>query len=266
MYTLNGYPAHNPTLGWTLTNATEFVTGTTLTRPEARVPGFDGGWEMDGVEDVPALSLTWVVDYDKIDGLRNVLRSPSLILGKGDEGRTAVVELSAYAPTRKGDSFDSAYEVKASLVIPGIWLRGPEVTETVALETDTKTCNLLAGMTGKVSDGLIVLTGPIATGVRVQDVGGLSWVKFNQPVPAGSSLRIDQTFGRAHMTTSGDGFTGGAEVTQHLETGPGPYSLRLTPTLSAADPSITQPKLRVTSTGRTDTSAISMRARPAYNL
>lgn len=264
MYTLNGLDAHNPGIGWILTYDTTFIYSTTITRPEVRIPGFDGAVEMDGVEDVPGVTLVWSVRESELPGLRNILRSPTLTLGKG--AGSAEVNLRSFTPEKIGIGSDPEYTVTAELVIPGVWTRGTEVTATTTVLTDTHTINVLTGSDGKVSDGLLLLSGPFNAGVRIQDVAGLSWIRYTQPIPAGSRLRYDMTTGRAFLTTSGDGFTGGTEVTQHLETGPEIYYLRITPVISTANPLLAQPKFRVTSSGRDTTSALTVRARPAYIL
>lgn len=263
MYTLSGVAAHDPDR-WLLTDSTLWAAGTTITRPEATIPGFDGGFEMDGVEQVPALNLTWLVRRSNLDALRTLIYTPDLRLGWVGQGRAARVEVQALSePTRLGIGDDPEFEIAATLVIPGVWSRGGTVTETTAIDADTKQIPVLAGMTGKVSDGVVVLTGPLAAGVRVQDRGGMSWFKYAAAIPAGSWLRFSMTTGRAWLGTAEDPWTGGTEVSSDIQTGPGPYMLRVTPRWTT-DPATTVPQLTVTSTGRGAASALTLRAAPAY--
>ncbi|WP_314647608.1 hypothetical protein [uncultured Microbacterium sp.] len=264
-YTLNGIPADNPDLGWYLTYDSQFVYSTTITRPEVLVPGYDGAIEMDGVENVPGVTLVWSINESQLPGLRNVLRSESLILGKGQG--TASVSLRSFEPTKVGMGANPEYEVRAELVISGVWLRGAETSETTTIASNTQTVNVLTGSDGKVSDGALVLHGPFAAGVRVQDVAGLSWIRYTSAVPVDASIRYELATGRAfQVADGGNAFTGGTEVTPSLETGPDIFYLRLTPVISAANPLVAQPKLRVTSMGRGESSALTLRARPAYVL
>jgi len=264
LYKLNGRWAHDPDNGWILTDATEYHLGTTITRPESRLPGFDGMVEMDGVENAPALNLTWVVDESKLGGLMNLLRAPELYLEKHDVGG-AYVDLGAIVPRRIGIGDDPAYEVAVTLSIPGIWLRGPEVTETVDLTAAQMPITFLEGMTGKVSDGVIYLYGPLSSGVRIQDIAGQSWMQVDYAISTNSVVRFDMALGRAWVTNAATPDAAGTEVTQHVRTGPSPYPLRLTPTV-ASPTAATAPKLMVSSAGRAATSRIALTARPAYVL
>ncbi|WP_409047045.1 hypothetical protein AB2L57_10645 [Microbacterium sp. HA-8] len=265
MYTLNGLPAHSPSLGWILTYDTTFIYSTTITRPEVRIPGFDGAVEMDGVEDVPGVTLVWSVRESELPGLRNVLRSPTLTLGKG--AGEAEVNLRSFTPEKIGIGSDPEYTVTAELVIPGVWTRGAEVTATTPLDQDTQVIDVLTGSDGKVSDGTLLIDGPFAPGVEVHDMAGLSWIRYTKGLWAGATLRYDMATGRAWVHNASNPYESPLyEATADIETGPEIYYLRITPVIDGADPTLAQPKLRVTSTGRSATSALTVRARPAYIL
>lgn len=263
-YLINGFAAHNPDLGWILERDTQFVYSTTITRPDLAIPGFDGVIEMDGVEEVPGVTLVWTVRESALPGLRNVLRSNPLTLTKA--GRSASVSLRSLEPEQIGIGPDPAYRVTAELILTGVWLRGPETTKTFMLTPGTQTLDVLAPSDGKVHDGVIVISGPLAPGLMLQDVAGMSWVRYTAAVPAGARLRYDMASRSAWLVLIGDGFTGGSEMSQYLQTGPSVYYLRLCPVIDPKNPAIARPKLRVTANGTSAATLLTVRARTAHVL
>ncbi|MEC5185295.1 hypothetical protein RCH12_002771 [Cryobacterium sp. MP_3.1] len=254
-YEINEVPLQK--LG-TVTSETQFTAGTTINRPELSIPGFDGQIEMDGVEEVPAIRIEMLVEFERIAAVRTLFRSDSLVLGYS--GSTAVAQLRTI--TEELVSINDEFKVTIVLSLPYIWLRSPETLTTALLDAASKTVTVWPGLTGKVSDAGVRIAGPF-TGLRVKD-NGRSFFEYSAAVPAGTWLRFEAATGRAYTTTT-DAWSGGTEVTDLVQTGPGPYAFRITESWST-DPAVTRGKLTVTTATRGATTIFELKGRPAYVL
>lgn len=266
MYTLNTVPLHQPTssLGWVVTSETQWTAGTSITRPELTIPGFDGeiGFEeMNAVEDVPVISVVIVTPNASHQKLRALLRSERLELSTSN-GYVwfAQIQKIEEEPAGMGETPDM--RVSVIFRLPGIWGRDAEVTTTeTVLDTATKTVTAFSGLTGKVGDAILRIAGP-ATGLKISD-SARSTVAYAPEIPEGSFLRFESTTGRAWVTTS-DAWTGGTEVTDDVVGGPGPYAFRIIPAFNA-DMTM-RGKLTVVTATRGASTIFALRGRAAYTL
>lgn len=113
--------------------------------------------------------------------------------------------------------------------VPGVFWRD-SVTATVsspAQITWTGDPNELAGTTGTITDPVFLLDGSLAAAVTITDEATSKSLRWIGNVPTASRLRIDVATLSAFAvpTATGDGWTGGTEVSGGLSVGPGGFDL-----------------------------------------
>lgn len=261
MYSLNGNPLDAPEFGWKILSATDWNTAINVERPNLVIPGFDGTVPLRGRVETPTLKIV-------VGGHRSaLLRLRALLVGQTftlthslADGASATVQLteapSVATPGSKED--DPWSEMTISLLIPGVYLRSSSTDSTTVLDAASKTVNVLPGLSGSVDDSIIRLTD--CTNPEVRDAASNTWVRYTGVIESGQYLRINTRLGRAWRTNS-DTWSGGTEV--EIQSGVGPYYLRIQPTLTASS---TTGKLTVTTSARGENAAITVRAQNAYNL
>ncbi|MDJ0338268.1 hypothetical protein [Cryobacterium sp. PH31-O1] len=262
IYSLNGYPLDDLTLGWLVTGSSDWTTGTNIERTSLTTPGYDGSVIMPGRQVAPALGLTIATPYRSLPALVALLTQPELAITQSGKPGSARVLTDTSTPTRvgHGDAENTEFSVTVVLTIPGVWYRGQTETFDVPLDAATKTVPVFPGLSGKVGDALVRLTD--VTDPKVRDSAG-SWWTYTGVIPAGSYLRFDATSGKAWMTTT-DAWTGGTEVDSlSLSFGPRPGFLNITPEFTLT-PATRRGKLSVSTASRGDTAAVNVRGRNAY--
>jgi hypothetical protein len=212
VYSINGTPLHDPNgRGWIVEQATTVSPNSDFTRPEGTIPGFDADSfpAMDATEESPSIALSIVTPASQLTTLRALLRQPNLTLGilGSNPLRTASVQLKSMEQERKGLGSDPDWLLKAVLTVTSIWARTPERIQVAVLDTSTKTVTLWAdtGMTGKVSDAVLRISGP-ASGLRIRDRAGESWIGYSGTVPPGqvalrSPRQSPQALGPTHFAS-----------------------------------------------------------------
>jgi len=259
---LNGHPLNNAPLGWTVLRATERHAAHKITRTELTTPRRDGSTPLPGVEATPAQSITVGTEYRSLATLRTLLTQQTLNLTDSNRPGSADVELASIGFNSR-ELGDTPYtEVTFSLAIPGLFFRGPVVTTQAALTNGAVPLTAFPGLTGRVDDAVVRITGPASNPV-ISDAGGSgTWISYRGDVATGQTLRIDTATGRAWL--AGDTWTGGTEVDSTLiSMGPSRYFLRITPTLSSTLAS-TRGAVVVETTARGSGAAAEIRGRNAF--
>jgi hypothetical protein len=122
----------------------------------------------------------------------------------------------------------------------------------------------LAGMTGPLSDAILLVTGPI-TNPRITDLATGGYVQLNAAVPAGQQWRVNcgtwaTRYGSGLSFTSLDSAgTNGDAVT--ISSGGGASFLRMRPALSGG---VRRVQLSLTGTGITTATTLAVRARRKF--
>lgn len=198
--------------------------------------------------------------------LVGILAMPGLTLGRYSGGlvTSAAAQLVSISTGEFVPDIGAFFTV--ALAVPGVFLRGAlaDAAATVVTSGDTVTIATLAGSTAPIADAILRFRGGAAS-VQITDVvtgTGLSWA--GPALASGDFLFIDAATLTARRSTSATEWTtGGDDVTGQLGY-PGPGPLQAWPRMEGADPADRRVKVTVTGTGFTATTALAVRARPAY--
>ena len=190
--------------------------------------------------------------------LEALLDSDTLVLSNAT--MEAVVRIDGEAsPTDfvSGDDVWTDYVVP--FVIDGVYFRSKNATTSpaAAINAASVDVSVLSGISGKVTDAILRIKAAV-TGLRIES--GDTYVEFGDAIEGSERLIIDCGKRTAHMVTT-DTWTGGTDVTEHLDWGPGLYPLVIAPTWT--DPATRAGKLTVKTTTRSG-ATIEVRAKGAY--
>jgi hypothetical protein len=149
------------------------------------------------------------------------------------------------------------------LALPGVFFRGPEITTaaTVVAPPTTVTLAELAGGTAPIVDAVARVRGPAGSIDLVDEATGtgLSW--------AGATLADTQyrfLDAASLRTWVGTASAWSPPASTSPLNYPGPGRLQLRPRMEGTDPADRRTKLTVSGTGFGPTTALAVRARPAY--
>jgi len=207
---------------------------------------------------------------DDLEALANelvgILAMPGLTLGRYSGGlvTSAAAQLVSINPGEFVPDVGAFFTV--ALAIPGVFLRAASADSAPVVVTTgtTVTLTTLAGSTAPIADAILRLRGP-ATAVQVVDVvtgTGLSWA--GSALASGDYLFLNAATLTARRSTDANAWTaGGSDVTGELDY-PGPDPLQAWPRMEGANPADRRVKLTVTGTGFAGTTALAVRAQPAY--
>lgn len=193
-----------------------------------------------------------------------LLSAPGLVLGRSSGGvvTSAPAALVSISP---GDFFaDRAARVTAMLAVPGVFLRGASADSASAVVPATVALPALAAGTAPVGDAVLRVKGPFSALDATDPVSGtgISW--SGAALNATTYLYIDLATLTARTSTSSAAWeTGGADVSGGLSY-PAAGPLQIWPRMAAADPAVRSASLVVTATGADATTALVVRAAPAY--
>lgn len=198
--------------------------------------------------------------------LTGILAMPGLTLGRYSGGlvTSAAAQLVSISPGEFVPDIGAFFT--ASLAVPGVFLRGPSADSAPVVVTSgaVVTVATLAGSTAPIADTILRVRGS-ATSVQIVDpvtLTGLSWA--GTALAPTEYLFLDAATLTARRSASAtDWTTGGTVVTGQISY-PGVGPLQAWPRMEGADPSDRRVKLTVTGTGFDATTALAVRARPAY--
>ena len=256
-----------------LTQVTALHAGVSTRTTALAVPGVHGAQHSERVTfDPPSIAMEWELvapSWSDLDQEHAVLAG--LLARPGDVELTrrvldvVGVATDQHASARlksiaeiKGSTASPLILVTALLELPSVFWRGAVVTSApIAATTDTSAVvPSLNGSTAPVVDAVLRVTGPAAS-IDVRDPAtgtGLSWTGT---LTAGQYLYLDAAQLRAWTTTSASAW---AATESDVSTGldyPAPGPLELWPTNRTVS-------VAVTGTGRSATTALAVRAAPAY--
>lgn len=262
MFSVNGVALDNPDLGWVVLEQSSVVSSVAYDLQSLAIPGRDGVISLPAARARPPLfPITVETPRANQRALRAVFMQRRLILTEDEQdGIEALVELSTITPQTYGPA-DEIVEVTALLRLPGVFWRDTTATtsDPVAIDSAEVEVELLAGLTAPVRDAIIRVKGG-ATTLHVEDSAG-SFFEYTDVLGGTEYLRFESATGRAYVTTS-DTWAGGTEVTGDIANGPGPYYFELTPQF--VDPAEPAAAVTVTTTARTGSPTIEVRARRAH--
>lgn len=273
-YSVAGVPLDDAAGRWSLRKGTLVWPALSLRTVDTVIPGVDGSLP-GGYEpvDVPSLVLRMKVSGATYGALRaNVGALLSVLAPSGDVPVVQTIDGVSRSITGRGKSttepeFSPAQlsaSFTATLRLPGVYWRGPSADWSQSEPTPGALYEVssLAGCSAPVSDALVLVTGPVAS-PKVSDAAG-SWAQLALTLAAGEKALLDCD---AWTVRRGSGVTfegGGTDTRGSLVTSGGPYALRLTPRMRAADPVDTLVQLSLSGSGMTSATALAVRARPAY--
>jgi hypothetical protein len=260
LYSFEGIPLENKTLGWKIITGTSFFTPSARATEGVTIPGRDGVEEGPGTIDAPVHPI---VMYTRKENLESLLALWGL--GRGHivndvTGRR--VWVSVVTATPEGGGPENLH-VKVTIIVrlPSVyWCDVVETTyPAVNLTTTSQIVPALDGLSAPVRDAIIRVEGQ-ANGLQVKDSAG-SFFRYTLDIPSTTWFRFEAATGKAFTTTT-DVWTGGTEVTGLLVNGPGAYPLQITPKFTT-DPRVRAGELTVTTTSRT-AARLEVRGRRRY--
>lgn len=198
--------------------------------------------------------------------LKRALTAPGLILGLSAGGLNTSAPAKFLGLSQGEFVADVGAKFTAQIQVPGAFLRGASVDIGPTIVTTGLSVDLpaLAVGSGPVADAVLRVRGPFSVVVVVDDASatGNSW--SGTALVSTDYLFIDLATLTARRSTSAtDWVTGGTDVSGGLSR-QALGSLQLQPTPSIADPAIPECSVTVTGTGFAGTTALTVRAQPAY--
>lgn len=198
--------------------------------------------------------------------LKRALNAPGLILGLSAGGLSTSAPAKSLGLSQGEFVADAVAKFTAQIQVPGAFLRGASVDIGPTIVTTGLSVDLpaLAAGSGPVADAVLRVRGPFSVVAVVDDASGtgISW--SGTALVSTDYLFVDLATLTARKSTSSSAWTtGGSDVSGGLSR-QALGSLQLQPTPSIADPAIPECSVTVTGTGFAGTTALTVRAQPAY--
>jgi hypothetical protein len=263
MYSINGIPLDNPGFGWSLRSPTQPLSSVTRERPSLQQAGRDGVVPGLGSTARP-VTIPFVVatPRSQLETLLALFGAGGTLSQSGDASREVQFETLSSTPVGYGDA-DWLVNVTFQLRLPRVFWRDKDSTThpAAALTSSSVELSCFDGLSSPIQDAVLRLKGA-ADGIQITDASG-AWVTL--PAAAADAwIRFESSTGRAFATTA-DSWSGGSDVSGHVDFG-GPRGLfEITPALDPLDPSVRRGRLTVTTVSRANAS-FEVRGRSAYIL
>lgn len=262
MYSVNGVPLDNPSLGWILRSPTKPLSTLTYERASIESAGRDGV-----VAGLPAttgpVTLRFVVQTARanLETLIAVFGAGGRLTLTASAGREVQFETLSHTPEGYGPA-DAIVDATFLIRLPGVFWRDiAQTTETSPLTAASVIVSAFGGISAPVADAVIRVQGA-ATAIQITDSSG-AWVTLPN-VAAGQWLRFDSASGKAFVTTS-DTWSGGTDVSGQVDFG-GPRGVfEIAPILTPGNPSVRFGQVAVTTATRSGAS-VDVRGKAAYVL
>ncbi|MDR6142385.1 hypothetical protein QE375_001939 [Microbacterium foliorum] len=262
MYSVNGVPLDNPSLGWILRAPTKPLSTLSYERASLASGGRDGV-----VAGLPAttgpVSLRFVVQSARanLETLIAVFGAGGTLALTASSGRQVEFETLSHTPEGFGPA-DAVVDATFLIRLPGaFWRDITQSTKTSPLAAASVAVSVFGGISAPVADAVIRVQGA-ATAIQVTDSSG-AWVVLPN-VAAGQWARFDSASGKAFVTTS-DTWSGGTDVSGQVDFG-GPRGVfEITPALTPGNPTLRFGQLTVTTASRNGAS-VDVRGKAAYVL
>jgi hypothetical protein len=272
-YSIAGVPLDDPAGRWKLLSDTLVGSGLSVRAVDQQIPGVDGVVPpVQEQMDAPSLVLqVRIYGSSYAELLANYGALLAVLAPTADVTVTRTVDGVSRTAVGRGKSVTDPdfvpgsrmVTVTATLRLPGVYWRADALlwSKSAPASGTAYEVTTLANGSAPVDDALILIVGP-ASSPKVSC--GASWAMLNLTLADGEKALIDC---RAWTVRRGTGVTldgGGTLTSGSLITSGSPYLLRLAPAMVGVDPAVTATKVTLTATGMTSSSAIAVRAQPAF--
>ncbi|MDR6142033.1 hypothetical protein QE375_001587 [Microbacterium foliorum] len=262
MYSVNGVPLDNPSLGWILRSPTKPLSTLTYGRASIESVGRDGV-----VAGLPAttgpVTLRFVVQTARanLETLIAAFGAGGVLALTASTGREVQFETLSFTPEGFGAA-DAIVDATFLIRLPAaFWRDITAKTETAALTAASVAVSVFGGISAPVADAIIRVQGA-ATAIQVTDSSG-AWATLPN-VAAGQWVRFEAASGKAFITTTNT-WAGGTDVSGQVDFG-GPRGVfEIAPSLTPGNPAVRFGQVAVTTASRTG-AAVDVRGKAAYVL
>jgi hypothetical protein len=267
MFSIDGVPLDNPTMGWSLRSETESKSGRSFDRPSISGAGLDGvATGLRATVGPPIFPLVVESPEANVGALQTLLVTGSELKKSTLPGKYAVYEVMSLSPAAFVPD-ESLWVVTAMVRLPDIYYRDTALT-TWAQQLPSNTnpsstvVNVFDGITAPVRDAVFRIRGAANGQMKVSEPSG-SFFAWPGNLSAGQYLRFHSDTGRAFVTNS-DTWSGGTEVTGDIANGPGPYPFEITPIIVNSDPRVRSGQVTLIVNGSSSLGTFEVRGRRAY--
>lgn len=267
MYSIDGVPLANPSLGWRFSRTSEPGVSRTLSRPDFNAANRDGTISVRGHVSTPTVTLVARAPGSSVETLRRLMSRGTTLTLTADPSISAGVEALSLGHRTITPAGGGLHEITVVYRIPAVWWRDVATTDwssTIPASGTAGAANMqvLTATSGAVRDALVVVQGSI-TNPRISGANG-TWMEYTTHLTS-CWARFDAARGRLYFGTNSSGsdpFTDGStDYTNLLATGPYPYFLELQPA-STGDPACT---LGISWDSVEGPTTVTVRARNAYD-
>ncbi len=269
---IDGALLDDPDGRWYVLDETDVINGIAANAVSQTIPGVDGATPVVESLGEPVKTFVMLVvgatDLDlrkNVAALMTLFRNGTELARNIDDDvlttpcRFKEAQRPEYAP-------DGTAKVTVTLRLPKVYWRGASAdwSKTSAVSGTAYEVTTLANSTAPVGDGRLLITGPADAGVKITDVASGAWASFGAGIAAGSKVLFDCNNWLVYQGTGVSLDGGGSGATGQLTTSGGPYLLRVTPVMKGSDPAVTWARVKLTGTGFTSATGVSVRAQPAH--
>lgn len=265
MYSVNGIPLDNETLGWSLLRRTQILTGVTKSLASVTVPGRHG--VLQGVPAFKGTPTATLVIRTTGQGLEALYATFEVNGGRGlltvteDTTRAAVFELASISAEGL-TAEDQLINVSVTIRFPTADWRDTGLTTTSAVTPSdpVEEFTVFAGIGSDIIDSDIFIGGNFGN-FELRDTGSSSWLKTvaTWPHTSGTGLLYKSSTGHAYRATTSDPWTPTTDMSNYVDVSGG-GGFRISPTWTT-DPSDRIATLELTTTNQ---SGVTYRVR-GYN-
>lgn len=271
MYSINGRPLDDETLGWRLLrNNTSTQGGITNELNSVPAPGRNGYTPAPSTFKAQTIVLNVRTPWEGLDALLALCAEATRVTRTEDPTKELRVELSSAIPSSPAPE-DAWFNVTITLsAYEGVW-RDVEAT-TLGPVSITSSSQLVSGFTGlsaPIYDGDFFLRGEFGEFVleEVRDWGRTgSWIKTTKAWPGGplTGLLYIGATQQAFLANESDPWTPVSDASQFIDVS-GNGGFRMNPNFVEGDPAQRRVTLNLTTLSQTSTT-LRVRARRAYRM
>lgn len=198
--------------------------------------------------------------------LKRALYAPGLVLSLDAGGLITSAPAKCLGLSQGEFVAEAVAKFTAQIMVPGAFLRGPstDIGPTVVTSGASVDLPALAAGSGPVADAVLRVRGPFSVVAVADDASGTGSSWSGTALLSTDYLFVDLATMTARRSTSSSAWTtGGTDVSGGLSR-QALGSLQLQPTPSVGDVAVPECSVTVTGTGFGATTALTVRAQPAY--
>lgn len=265
MYSINGIPLSNPSLGWEMLAPSVPLSSLQQKMTRSEQAGRDGVTAAPSTRGPVSWKFTVRTPHANLSTLLGLFSEQMLIVREVTApdryalGKLASSTVEQHFP--RVDLYSHSFLVE---IQEGCW-RGDEVTTALVPAAPAGAhLAVFPGLSAPVQDAVVRLKGPLQD-PQVLDTSG-AFVALAGTIPSGEYLRFEASTGRAWLTPS-DTWSGGDEVSGLIDFG-GPRGVfEITPRYpTPADPTIREGRLTLAQASYNTGAGIQVRGKPAFLL